>query len=231
MTKVFREIIGVVLCMMLLSGVAGAEMTDYKNPKYNFKNIKSVLLFDMDMDQVNIENDIVAKNIQVNYELKAGKYKLPLVELDKVLQKMSLASGKDMNLLMAGNQEEFDKTFGEHVGDYVDAYVRAKIVRYESERTYHPAYTSDEIRTRFVTDEDRDGNKRQRPVEYVETVYHGDYYSTEFYVTIEFRAYDAKTHEEIFSRLDNRCYYSETGASASEDSCKDFFKDFAKLIR
>ena len=231
MRKLFREIIGVVLCMMLLSGVAGAEKTDYKNPKYNFKNIKSVLLYDMDLDQVNIENDIVAKNIQANYELKAEKYKLPLVERDQVLRKMSLTLGQDMDLFLASNPEESEKLFGEHVGDYVDAYVRAKMVKYESERTYHPAYTSDEIKTKFVTDVDRDGNKRQRPVEYVETVYHRDYYSTEFYVTTEFRVYDAKTHEEIFSRLDKRCYYSETGAEASEDSCKEFFKDFAKLIR
>ncbi len=231
MSKIIREIIGVILCMLLLTGVAGAEKTDYRNPNYNFKGIKSVLLFDMNLEQVNIENDIIAKNLQENYELMAQKYKLSLVPMDTVLRKMSLALGKDLDLLYDSNPEESKEVFGQHVGEYVDAYVTAKILKYESETTYHPAYTSDEIKTKFVTDVDRDGNKHQRPIEYVETVYHSDYYSTEFYVTTEFRAYDAKTHEEIFSRLDERHYYSKIGTGASEDSCKEFFKDFAKLVR
>lgn len=231
MSKRLKAIIGIILCMMLFSGVAAAEKTDYKDNQYNFKNIKSVLLCDMDLSQVNIENDIIEMNLQANYEAKAEKYKLPLVGMDKVLQKMSLALGQDIELLHKSNPEEAQKLFEEHVGDYVDAYVTAKIIKYDSETTYHPAYTSDEVKTKFVTDVDRDGNQRQRPVEYIETVYHGDYYSTEFYVTTEFRSYDAKTHKEIFSRLDDRCYYSKTGTGASDDSCKEYFKDFAKLIR
>lgn len=103
--------------------------------------------------------------------------------------------------------------------------------KYKSSKIFHPAYTSWERRTKYITVKDSDGNSRRVEIEYDEPVYHPESYSTQFYVTVEFRAYDTKTGKEIFSRVDARDREDYEGKDMYARICANFVKDFAKLMK
>lgn len=220
------------LMMVILPTSAWAEKTDFKDSSYNFKQVKSVAIYDMDFSQIDMEEDSVqAKSMQAVYQDKLHSAKLPIVDEESVCRKISLLSGQDMDTLYEKNYEEFEKIYQDRLPEVADVYITSQIKTYKSARIFHPAYTSWERRTKYITVKDSDGKSRRVEIEYEEPVYHPEYYSTQFYVTVEFRAYDTKTGKEIFSRVDARDREDYEGKDMYARICANFAKDFAKLMK
>lgn len=230
MSKMIKCLVGTFLCMILLAGVAGAEKTDYKNENYNFKAIKTIAIYDVDFEHVKIDNDILKKNLQSVYEKKAKDTGLGVMTGEVVMRKMSLGLGQDLDTLAVKDPAAADKLYDEHLKDYVDAYVTAVMKTYEGESVHHPGYTTMEKRTKHVKITDN-GKVRDIAFEYEEPVYHPDYYTYNFYTAVEFHVYDAKTNEEIFSRLDTRGRQDNQGKDMYERICGNFFGDLSGLIK
>lgn len=221
-----------VLIIFIMPVSAWAEKTDFKDSSYNFQKVKSIAVYNMDFSQTNMEEDSVqAKSLQAVYQDKLQSAKLPIVDEDALLRKISLLSGQDMDIMYTENPEAFEKVYQEKLPEVADVYIVSQVKKYEAGRIFHPAYTSWERRSKYITVKDSDGTDRRVEIEYEEPVYHPEYYTTQFYVTVEFRAYDAKTDKEIFSRVDDRDREDHDGKDMYGRICSNFAKDFAKLIK
>ena len=233
MRNVLKRMMALLVLMIFIMPVsAWAEKTDFKDSSYNFKKVKSIAVYNMDFSQTNMEEDSVqAKSLQAVYQDKLHTAKLPIVDEEMLLRKISLLSGQDMDLLREQNPEAFEAVYQERLPEVADIYIVSQVKKYNAGRIFHPAYTSWERRTKYITVKDSDGNSRRVEIEYEEPVYHPEYYSTQFYVTVEFRAYDAKTGKEIFSRVDARDREDYEGKDMYARICANFAKDFAKLMK
>ena len=231
MRNSWGKIMAVVLCLLMYCTAAMAEKTDYKDKTYNFKNIKSLVLYDMDFSKVNIENSIMEKNLQSVYEQKSSDTKLNVLSNEQILRKISLGTGQDMDILAANDKDAYDRMFREHMPEYADAYVNANVVTYDTRSIYHEAYTSWENRTEYVKVKDSDGRWQTVEVTHTEPVYHPAYYTTVFDVVVDFHVYDSKTNKEIFARRDSRCRNGYEGQDMYTRICGNFFSDFGKLTR
>lgn len=233
MGNVLKRMMSLLVLMIFIMPVsAWAEKTDFKDSSYNFKKVKSIAVYNMDFSQINMEEDSVqAKSLQAVYQDKLQLSKLTIIDEDALLRKISLIVGQDMDILYKENPEEFEKVYQEKLPEAADVYIVSQVKKYEAGRIFHPAYTSWERRTKYITVKDSDGNSRRVEIEYEEPVYHPEYYSTQFYVTVEFRAYDTKTGKEIFSRVDARDREDYEGKDMYARICANFAKDFAKLMK
>lgn len=221
-----------VVCIFIMPAGVWAEKTDFKDNSYNFKKVKSIAAYEMDFSKIDMEEDSVqAKSLQSVYQDKLESAKLPIVDEETLLRKISLLSGQDMNLSHQNNPEEYEQVYWEKLPEVADVYITSEVKKYESSKIFHPAYTSMERRTKYITVKDSDGKSSRVEIEYEEPVYHPEYYTTQFYVTVEFRAYDTKTGKEIFSRVDARERGDYEGKDMYARICANFAKDFAKLIK
>lgn len=230
-TKISLFLTALSLCLLTMVSVVQAEKMEYKDSSYNFKNIKNVMLYDMDFDRAAINSSIVENSLNDIYQRRAVKENLPVIDSETVMRKMSLDLGQDMDLLMDANYEEFMSTFEEHLPDYVDAYITADVLEYTTKEVYHPEYTSWETRTEHHTIKDKDGKTITISEQVLVPVHHPAYYETVFYEDVEFHVYDSKTGKEIYSRKDWRDRSDNDGSSMFERICNSFFKDFRKLIK
>lgn len=233
MQKLLQKILPILLFMVVIlpTGV-WAEKADFKAANYNFKQIKSVAFYDMDFSSVDIEDDsVLAKSLEAVYQDKLQSAKLPVMDQEALLRKISLKAGQDMELLYQNNPEAYEKVYLERVSEVADVYITSEVKKYKSGRVHHSAYTTWEKRKQYVTVKDSDGYSQKIEMEYEEPVYHPEYYSTEFFVTVEFRVYDSKTGKEIFSRVDSRDREDDDGKDMYARICANFAKDFAKLIK
>lgn len=231
MRRNWGRLLAMVLCLMMYCTAALAEKTDYKDRTYNFKNIRSLVLYDMDFSKVNIDNSIMEKNLQSTYESKAADSKLNILDEEQVLRKISLGTGQDMDLLAEKDNGAYEKMYWQHMPDYADAYVMGEVLTYEPRYVHHDAYTTWETRTEHVRMKDSEGYWQTVEVSHEEPVYHPDYYTVEFDVVVEFHVYDSKTNKEIFSRRDVRSRDDDEGKDMYARICGNFFSDFGKLTR
>ncbi len=225
------RVLALMLCLMMYCTAAMAEKIDYKDSRYNFKNIKSILIYDMDFSNVDLGSSIMEKNLQSVYENKSSDSKLAVLEDEQILRKISLGTGQDMDLLAEKDNDAYEKMYWEHMPDYVDAYVMGEVLTYEPRYVHHDAYTTWETRTEHVRMKDSEGYWQTVEVSHEEPVYHPDYYTVEFDVVVEFHVYDSKTGKEIFSRRDVRSRDDNEGKDMYARICGNFFSDFGKLTR
>ncbi len=219
------------VCLLLLAQTAGAEKIDFKDDKYNFKQIKNVVIYDMDFSDVELNSSIMEKSLNSTYLKKAEQEKVPIISIDSVLRRISLHSGKDMDLLAESDFDEFNKVYYEHLPEYAQVYVEAKLLQYESKSVYHPAYTSWETRRESTYVWDNNGNKIRVEEDVLVPVENPAYYETVFYDKIEFHVYDAKTGAEVFSRQEWRERTGDDGTGMFGRICAAFFSDLRKLAR
>lgn len=231
MKSILSKMMAIALCLMMYCTAAMAEKTDYKDKSYNFKTIKNLMLYDMDFSAAGLDSSIVEKNLQSIYEGKSSDSKLNILDSEQVLQKISLQTGQDMDLLQEKDNAAYEKMYLEHMPEYVDAYVMGELLDYEKQNVYHDAYTSWETRTEHVQMKDSDGNWKTVEVSHEEPVYHPAYTTVEFDVIVEFHVYDSKSGKEIFSRRDARSRQDDTGKDMYARICGNFFSDFGRLAR
>lgn len=69
--------------IFLLTGTASAHVEDWAQPGYNFKAIKKILVYDLDISEVNLETDIAEKNFQSAFWEQAKKQKIEIINLKR----------------------------------------------------------------------------------------------------------------------------------------------------
>lgn len=231
MRKKIAGLFTFLVMLALFCQAASADKIEFKDESYNFRNIKNIVVYDLDFSQANLDNSIMEKSLNASYQKKAVQEKLPVISSESVMRKMSLALGQDLDLLAKDNWEAFNKIYDENLPSYVDAYVNASVLQYETRSVYHPEYTTWETRREKSYVRDSQGNRIEIEDEVLVPVTHPGYYSSVILEKIEFHVHDARTGREVYSLQEWRDREDDNGVDMFGRICGSFFKSFAKLIK
>lgn len=231
MRKKFAGLFTFLVMLVLFCQAASADKIEFKDESYNFRNIKNIVVYDLDFSQANLDNSIMEKSLNASYQKKAVQEKLPVITSESVMRKMSLALGQDLDLLAKDNWESFNKIYDENLPSYVDAYVNASVLQYETRSVYHPEYTTWETRREKSYVRDSQGNRIEIEDEVLVPVTHPAYYSSIILEKVEFHVHDARTGREVYSLQEWRDREDDNGVDMFGRICGSFFKSFAKLIK
>ncbi|MGM9539093.1 hypothetical protein [Anaerovibrio sp.] len=231
MTKTFTRLLTLLALMMLFCQTAAAEKIEFKDDSYNFHNIKNIAVYDLDFSKADTGSSILEKSLNAMYFKKAAQEKLSVMNFESISRKMSLALGQDMDILAEKDWDAFNKLYDEHLPDYVDAYVTADVLQYETQSIYHPEYTTWETKTQKSYVKDSKGNRIEVEDEVLVPVTHPAYYSSVIYEKVEFHVYDARTGREVYSRQEWRDRDDDDGIDMFGRICSAFFKDLRKLTK
>lgn len=231
MRKKIAGLFTFLVMLVLFCQAASADKIEFKDESYNFRNIKNIVVYDLDFSQANLDNSIMEKSLNASYQKKAVQEKLPVITSESVMRKMSLALGQDLDLLAKDNWESFNKIYDENLPSYVDAYVNASVLQYETRSVYHPEYTTWETRREKSYVRDSQGNRIEIEDEVLVPVTHPAYYSSIILEKVEFHVHDARTGREVYSLQEWRDREDDNGVDMFGRICGSFFKSFAKLIK
>lgn len=231
MRKKFAGLFTFLVMLVLFCQAASAEKIEFKDESYNFHNIKNIAVYDLDFSQAPIGNDIMEKSLNASYHKRATQEKLPVVNSESIIRKMSLALGQDLDILAKNDWEAFNKVYDENLPNYIDAYVNASVLQYETKSIYHPEYTTWETRKEKSYVHDSKGNRIEVEDEVLVPVTHPAYYSSIILEKVEFHVHDAKTGREVYSFQEWRDREDDDGVNMFGRICSSFFKSFGNLIK
>ena len=239
MKSSWARVLAVVLCLMMYCTAAMAEKQDNRDKSCNFKNIKTVVLCNMDFSQVNLDSHILEKELSGLYEGKSSESKLNVLNGEQLARKISLSTGQDLDMLEKNDKETYNKICGEYLPEYADAYVVGQLVEYKTQTVHHTVESSWSVDNGSSANSDWekqwdamwDDSDKTKGISVRKRVEYKEYDSTEFEVTVEFHVYDSKTNKEIFSRRDSRSKQTDDGEEMFNRICENFFHDFGKLTR
>lgn len=223
----FAVMLASVFC--LLTGTASAHVEDWAEPGYDFKNVKKLLVYDLDMSAVKMDSDIAEKNFQSAFWEQAKKQKIEIINLKRAENQVSLAEYKDIDSLRVKDPAAAEEMWKNTLPRVVDAYAKTQYLRYEYTSRVIPAHT--EWRTRWLkhTYYDSAGKKHEEefPEEYPEYVPEKTIWT--LHQQIRFDVYDAKTNACIYSRNEVRSDdYAGDGKDIFVKIVRNSFKDFLK---
>lgn len=218
---------------MLLPQQVQAEKYDWQDKSYNFKKINTILVKDLDYSESKVTSKIVQKNLNTLFQERAQKEKIPAITPNIVLQKIALTQGVPLDKI--GSQDpaakEQEEIYQQHIQDVADAYIEVQVLKFANESVYVPETTEwDRVdnETRIV---DKDG-KVSTIHDYITVpVYKPAHYENEFFVKLSMSLVDAKTHQPIFSREEERSRENDNGMGMFERISNSFFNSIHKLIK
>lgn len=209
MKKILLFCICALACFTLLTPPAEAAKSDWADKSYNFRNVKTALVCDINTSKVTLANDIVEKNLQELFQQKADKLRIQHLTYDQASRKISLKLFKDLDELHKSAPEEAEALFHANLSDLAEIYITADLLQYETGGYTVPAHTEWRNREETNTWTDKDGKQHTdtHTITYPEFV--PDEYVSTVTVKVRFDAVDAKTGSTIFSREEDRTRTSE----------------------
>ncbi|MBR5914513.1 MAG: hypothetical protein IKZ58_09140 [Selenomonadaceae bacterium] len=220
--KDLKNIFGLffLLAFMILPQIASAEKTDWKDDGYNFRRVRTVVVFNLD-NRANLSH--VGRPIQM---------KLDSSYFDNSRKLKCQVLTEDQARRMLGMPNASRNELKRNLASIADAWIEGGITRWKDSSRVVPARTVWEERKRTRQIRDRWGNWIEEtyyetvPVTYPPyTVYTSD-------IIANFEVYDAATGRAIFAREDNR---SRDDKDAQKDMfgrmCNSFYEDLAKKIK
>lgn len=240
---------------MTLAGASGAlaEYTSWQDTDYDFSQVKTVYLSDMDMGGYRLQNGIKAQKMLQDYRKKAGKTKGVKVVLAPETQFRALLPGDGEQKSPAAGANQGKTVERESKGgnqpaeteerkavtipqEALDAgaqlYILANLDNCQVDSYLVPAHT--EWKTREIDDSYRDeqGNWHTyyRTVTYPE--YIPDYYVPYASVSIRFLWFDTQTGKLVASSEDARVRDSENDPLGVYNRIIDrFFKNLKETVK
>lgn len=253
--KLLQGICTLVLASILtVAGASGAlaEYTSWQDTDYDFSQVKTVYLSDMDMSGYRLQSGTKAQKMLQEYRKKAGKVKSPKVVMAPAVQVRALLPGEEVKKDSrpatdksgeAGNQKENTQPAvreerkavtipQEALEAGAQLYILATLENCQVDSYRVPAHT--EWKTREIDDSYRDdkGNWHTfyRTVTYPE--YIPDYYVPYASVSIQFLWFDTKTGKLVASSEDARVRDSEIDPLGVYDRIIDrFFKNLKETVK
>ena len=241
---------------LTVAGATGAlaEYTSWQDTEYDFSQVKTVYLSEMDLSGDGLESGTKAQKMLQEYRKKAGKVKSPKVVMEPAAQVRALLPGEGKPKASlpalgtgekAGEQETEKPVQPAESGERkavtipqqaLDAgaqlYILALLDKCQVDSYLVPAHT--EWKTREIDDSYRDdkGNWHTfyRTITYPE--YIPDYYVPYASVTVRFLWFDTKTGKLVASSEDARVRNSENDPLGVYNRIIDrFFKNLKEMGR
>ena len=227
-----KKFFGLMLAAMLLvlPQTVSAEKTDWFDRSYNFRNIRTVIVFDTAFRPgTDYGGSIEARNLQDSFAQNSSKLKCNVLTEAEARRELAYRLGINFNMM---SYEQSRQVIMQNAYQIADAWVTGVVDNLDHSYYVQPARTVWEQRRETRKYYDRWGNRREEtyyvqvPVTYpprrVDT--------TSIQMTLEM--YEARNGALIFARKDVRDredYHAEKGMFGR--IANSFFEDVGKKIR
>jgi hypothetical protein len=204
MRKLYLLPVFIIVLFLFAMPIVSAEKTDWSDTDYNFKTIRTALIYDIDLSQADLSNDIITRNLTDEYMKKAVKPAYTVLSSEQLNRKISLEQSIDLDTLKKTDPEKAAMLFTENLSHFVDIYIETHLLSYKIGSYIVPAHTTWENQTATDHYTDSDGRTRDITHTYTIPVYVPDATVTTAIVRLRFDVINAKTNKVIFSREEER---------------------------
>lgn len=224
--KVFSVIL--LLAMMSLPQIVSAEKTDWFDRNFNFRNIRSVIVFDVTPSQnFGRVDTILLRNLQDVYIQNAQKNLRCNIITEAQAQRML-----NVESLAYSNPMQARHVIMQNAYQIADAWVVANVDTWDDNSYVKPGYTVWEQRRETRTYYDHYGNRREETYYIQVPVTYPPRRVDVSTIQMTLQVYEARRGEMIFARKDVRDredYQAQKGMFGR--ICNSFFEDFGNKIR
>ena len=219
---VVKKIFSVILMLTLMSlpQFVSAEKTDWSDKSYNFKKVRTVVIFDIDEGRIpgDVSNAIMRK-VEGDYSSNSNKLKCEVLTENQARRLLNMPNASQNALKNV-------------VADIADLWIECKITKWKSSYHIVPARTVWESQKRTRRVRDRWGYWVEETYYENVPVTYPPYRVDTSDIIADFEVFDARTGRAVFSREDDR---SRDDENAQKDMfgrmCNSFFSDFGKKIK
>lgn len=218
-----KKLFGVLLLLtcMILPQVVSAEKTDWADPNYNFRRVRTIVVLDLtaSADMYDVSNAVRMK-MEGDYLKYSNKLKCEVLTEDQARRILGLSPN-------ASHQQLCNR-----LSEIADLWIESDINTWENTSYIVPARTvwEDKKRTRRIRD--RWGYWREDTYYESVPVTYPPYRVDTSIIVANFGVHDTRNGKLVFIREDNR---SRDDRDAQKDMfgrmANSFFEDFAKKVR
>ena len=222
-----KKFFGAILLLTILTlpQNVSATKTDWFDRNYNFRNVRTVIVFDMTVSPgLNYGGPVVMRNIQDTFVQNARKnLKCEIITEAQARQRLGLEYS---------NPEYARRAIMDNAYKIADAWVVANVDNLANTYYIEPERTVWESRTERRRYYDRYGNRREETYTIQVPVTYPPRRVDISTIEMTLQAYETRRGEMIFARRDVRDredYQAQAGMYGR--ICNSFFEDFGKKIR
>ena len=231
-----KKFFGVILLLtiMSLSKNVSAEKTDWFDRNFYFRNIRTVIVFDVSASRnADYGGEIALRNMQDTFVQNArSNLKCNIITEAQARRTLGYQLGMDLESLAYSNPQRARRIVEENAYRIADAGVFANVDAWENNYYVEPAHTVWESKRETYTYRDRHGHRREE-TRYIQVpVTYPPRRVDVSTVQVSLQVFEARNHNLIFARKDVRDrndYNAQTGMFGR--ICNSFFEDFNKKIR
>ena len=231
-----KKFFGVILLMAIISlpQVVSAEKTDWFDRNFNFRNIRTVIVFDLTTNHANdYGGSIALRNMQDTFIQNAQKnLRCNVITEAQARRELAYQLGMDLESLSYSNPLQARKIIVDNAYRIADAGIFGNVDAWENNYYIEPERTVWESKRESYTYYDRHG-RRHEETRYIQVpVTYPPRRVDVSTIQMTLQVYEARRGEMIFARKDVRDrqdYQAQKGMFGR--ICNSFFEDFNKKIR
>ena len=230
-----KKFFGVILLLAILTlpQSVSATKTDWFDRNYNFRNIRTVILFDMTISPgIDYGGSVVLRNIQDIFVQNSSKLKCNVITERQAYRDLGYQLGMNLEEMAYYNPLQARQVVMQNAYRIADAWITANVDNLANTYYVEPARTVWEQRKERRTYRDRHGN-RQEEVYYVQVpVTYPPRRVDISTLEMTLQLYEARRGTPIFERRDVRDrqdYQAQLGMYGRITN--SFFEDVGKKIR
>ena len=230
-----KKFFGVILLltMIILPQTVSAEKTDWFERSYNFRNIRSVILFDATFSSgLDYGGSIALRNLQDTYVPNSRKLKCNIITEAQARRTIGYQLGMDLESLAYSNPGQARQIIMQNAYRIADAWVTANADNWENSSYVIPARTVWEQKRETRSYYDAWGHRREETYYVQVPVTYPPRRVDVSSIQMTLQLYEARTGSLIFARKDVRDredYQAQKGMFGRITN--SFFEDVGKKIR
>jgi len=231
-----KKFFGVILLLAIMSlpQIVSAEKTDWFDRHFNFRNIRTVIVFDLTTNNANnYGGSIALRNMQDTFIQNAQKnLRCNVITEAQARRSLAYQLGMDLESLAYSNPVQARKVIIDNAYRIADAGVFGNVDAWENNYYIEPERTVWESKRESYTYYDHYGRRHEK-VRYIQVpVTYPPRRVDVSTIQMTLQVYEARRGEMIFARKDVRDredYQAQKGMFGR--ICNSFFEDFNKKIR
>ena len=228
-------ILTVLLLVFSFTSIGFAESQKWLDDKYDFKQVKRVMLLSPELYSVELD-EITTKQLRQIYFAEVSLKDVVVLEEQQILDVIASREDKSIEQLADEDAVGLYRMFEEEAKQRADVIVFPYIAKYEKGSKHIPEQTTTktEYEEVVVKDKNDDQNTVRYPVTRTEVVPAKDIVTLT--VSVMFRAIDVQTGKEILLYEDQRYreptdFEEHTPINMYKRIVKKFSKDFSALLK
>ena len=229
-----KKIFGMILLLTILAlpQNVGATKTDWFDRNYNFRGIRTVIVFDMTVSSgMDYGGSVVMRNLQDTYVQNARKLKCNVITETQAYRELGYQLGMNLESMAYSSPEQARRIVMENAYRIADAWVVANVDNIANTYYVEPARTVWESKTERRKYYDRHGNRREETYTVQVPVTYPPRRVDISTLEMTLQMYEAKRGDMIFARKDVRDrqdYQAQIGMYGRITN--SFFEDVGKKI-